>query len=153
MNTSQCTHLSLLKSSHDTQLKEQQKKFQQTLDDLQRRVLELTDTVNSRCKTEYSASWNIPDFKSIQRRCFKRSKSFSIHGFEWFMGSYFFGDNEESQEYLSVYLFCQNLPPNSHVTLRYTMSVVNHLSPDETISKGTFTTNPELVLLTFAKTF
>jgi len=142
MEASLVTHLSQLQCSYDEKLKAQQTLMEKSLDQAQRQVAALKETINAQRKTEHIAEWKVKDFSNIKRRCFKRSKAFSILNFDWFMGSYFFGDNEDSQDFLSIYLFCQTAPVGCKITLKYSITVVNNLSEEDSVSKDFVITFP-----------
>ena len=106
MEASLVTHLSQLQCSYDEKLKAQQTLMEKSLDQAQRQVAALKETINaqSSCsailprllgtkgqllmiylgKTEHIAEWKVKDFSNIKRRCFKRSKAFSILNFDWY---------------------------------------------------------------------
>jgi len=128
-------HLLLLQESNDRELQEQKANFLDSLASLQQGMADLQAKLDAKCDTSFVANWKVKNFSSITKRCYKRSKSFMISDFEWFLGAYFFGDSDDSKEYISIYLFCNNIGRNRKITLKYSITIQNHLNPALSVNK------------------
>lgn len=53
-----------------------------------------------------------------------------------FIGAYFFGDNDDSKEFISIYLFCNNFPRNRSISLEYSICINNFKSKENSVTKG-----------------
>jgi len=135
-------HLLLIQESCDKKIQALESKFQESLVSLQNTVGELQTQLDAKTNTSFIVNWHVKNFSAIKKRCYKRSKAFSLGDCEWFLGAYFFGDNEDSKDYISIYLFCPNVPRNRKITLEYSVCIKNHISDSRSVTKDFVVTFP-----------
>eukprot|EP01087_Luapelamoeba_hula_P021686 TRINITY_DN7628_c0_g1_i1.p1 TRINITY_DN7628_c0_g1~~TRINITY_DN7628_c0_g1_i1.p1 ORF type:complete len:423 (-),score=59.84 TRINITY_DN7628_c0_g1_i1:54-1322(-) len=134
-------HMTLLKRAFDSQvrqLKDEYDSILQMKDEKTRqleRSLKLTDT---------KVVWKLKNFSSLRKKSYLQSDKFSFADFNWFIGFYTDGDNEESRGYFSIYLFLDvnHMPKGKAVTIEYFLTFINHRDPAETVKKEFKTTFP-----------
>lgn len=133
-------HLSLLKSSmdevaHMKQMYETQLKVRDDKIKLLEKTLSEIDT---------KIDWRIKNWSTMKKRSYIQSDKFNFAEYNWFIGFYSDGDNEESRGYLSVYLFLDvgNMPKGKNVTIEFQLRIVNHKDPNDSVRKEFKTTFP-----------
>jgi len=137
-------HLLYLQKSHDHQLAQQRQKFERALEINHKEINHLRKQLQSKNNdTKFSVQWTIPGFLSKKMK-YLQSDPFSFYGFNWFIGLYPFGDNRESGNYLSIYMFVDSktLPKSKSITLDFTIKVVNQLTPSSSVVKQFHMTFP-----------
>jgi len=95
-------------------------------------------------EAETKVVWKIKNFSSLRKKSYLQSDKFSFADFNWFIGFYTDGDNEESRGYFSIYLFLDvnHMPKGKSVTLEYFLTFTNHRDANETVKKEFKTTFP-----------
>jgi len=58
------------------------------------------------------------------------------------LGAYFFGDSEDSKDYVSIYLFSASPLKDKKITLQFTILVKNYISDALSVSKDFTVTFP-----------
>lgn len=83
--------------------------------------------------------WQIPHFNNIRNVNYLQSETFRCSGFDWFLGLYSNGDNNESAGFISLYLFLDitTAPKNKSIILSYSLMITNHKDARASFKKGT----------------
>lgn len=134
-------HMILLKKSFDSCTKNMKEEFETVLKMKDDRIRQLEKALRI---TDTKVVWKIKNFSSVRKKSYLQSDKFSFADFNWFIGFYTDGDNDESRGYFSIYLFLDvnHMPKGKAVTIEYFLTFINHKDPDETVKKEFKTTFP-----------
>jgi len=137
------SHLLYIKKSFDNQLVELEQRFEkkeQKIRDEKIHNLERALTEANETKIE----WKVKNWSTVKRKSYLQSDKFSFADFNWFIGFYTDGDNEESKGFVSVYLFLDvsSTPKNKNVTIEFYLKFINHKDPNDSVKKEFKTTFP-----------
>mmetsp|Transcript_25322 Transcript_25322/g.28168 ORF Transcript_25322/g.28168 Transcript_25322/m.28168 type:complete len:428 (+) Transcript_25322:94-1377(+) len=119
-------HIMMMKKTFIRELERQKTYFQM---ELKKRDEKLERLMSISKGNETRLHWVICDWKTQRKKPYLQSRKFSYSGFTWFIGMYTDGDSNDSEGFLSVYLFMDlesQLPVGKHVALDYYITFRNH---------------------------
>lgn len=134
-------HLLLLKQYYDEKTRRMVKHFEETLQTKDDHIAKLEKAVK---ESHTKVTWKIKNFSGQRKKSYLQSNKFTFADFNWFIGFYTDGDNEESRGFFSIYLFLDvsDVPKAKSVKIEYFLTFVNHASPGESVRKEFKTTFP-----------
>ncbi|KAL6044324.1 RGS-containing protein kinase RCK1 [Balamuthia mandrillaris] len=134
-------HMALLKRTFDSKTQQLTDQFEAILKLKDEKIKQLERAHKS---SETKVIWKIKNFSSVRKKSYLQSDKFSFADFNWFIGFYTDGDNEESRGYFSIYLFLDvnHVPKGKSVTIEYFLTFLNHRDPNDNVKKEFKTTFP-----------
>eukprot|EP00005_Dracoamoeba_jomungandri_P002076 CAMPEP_0174252672 /NCGR_PEP_ID=MMETSP0439-20130205/2042_1 /TAXON_ID=0 /ORGANISM="Stereomyxa ramosa, Strain Chinc5" /LENGTH=243 /DNA_ID=CAMNT_0015333241 /DNA_START=568 /DNA_END=1299 /DNA_ORIENTATION=+ len=134
-------HMCLLKKSFDARTNQIKDELESLLKNREERIRQLERSVK---QSETKVIWKLKNFSMLKKKSYLQSDKFSFSDFNWFIGFYTDGDNEESRGYFSIYLFLDvnQMPKGKSVTIEYYLTFVNHKDSSESVKKEFKTTFP-----------
>jgi len=141
LDLNQLEHMILMKNFYDSQLKLIKSDYEKIIKTQEIKIQQL-----ERNQKDYHTKvvWKFKNFSVQKKKHYVQSEKFTIETFTWFLGIFCDGDNEDSKGFISLYLFLDmnNILNGKSVNLEYSLKLVNHIDPLESVKKEFATTFP-----------
>eukprot|EP01116_Phalansterium_solitarium_P003360 TRINITY_DN14178_c0_g1_i1.p1 TRINITY_DN14178_c0_g1~~TRINITY_DN14178_c0_g1_i1.p1 ORF type:complete len:464 (-),score=143.66 TRINITY_DN14178_c0_g1_i1:534-1814(-) len=134
-------HMLMMKRDFDEQLEAMRAKFDAQLKVRDDRIKSLE---KSQAENDTKIDWRVKPWSSTRKKSYLQSGKFTFADFNWFIGFYTDGDNEDSRGFISVYLFLDtaNIPKGKTVSVEFMLKFINHKNPADSVKKEFKTTFP-----------
>jgi len=134
-------HLVLLKKSFEDQIDFLKQNYDSQLKARDTKIKNLERILG---ETETKIEWRVKNWSSVKSKNYIQSDKFRVSDFNWFLGFYPNGDNEDSKGFLSIYLFLDpsGIPKGKNVNIEFMLGFLNHKDACETVKKDFKTTFP-----------
>jgi len=131
----------MMKKAFDTQTALLRREFDDALSSRDEKIKKLERLLNN---YETRVDWKLKDFDvALKKKMYLQSPKFEFSETKWFIGLFTNGDTQDSNGFVSMYLFYDPPPRrNRTITLEFTLTVVNRRDPNDSIKKGFKTTFP-----------